>query len=319
MAILKYREREYSCRKGETILAALLRQKVDLSYGCQQGICQTCLLRSNISPPDYAQKNLTDNQRSKNCFLACQWQPEEDVTLMALESQDFVNAHVVSKSLLSQDVLKLTLEFHKPFEFHAGQFVNLKKSEQVIRSYSIASTPNHSNTVEFHIRLFNKGQFSQWAFNELALGDVLLVSEPKGNCSYSSEYTDESLLLIGTGTGVAPLLGIVTDALEHGHSGRIHLFHGSHYSEGLYLNTKLTQLSEKHENLYYSGCVSREVSAVFFNGRANDKAFSQYPDLKGWRVFVCGNPEMVKDSQKRAFLNGASCSHIFSDAFVLNE
>ncbi|MEO1879495.1 MAG: FAD-binding oxidoreductase [Methylococcales bacterium] len=319
MSILKYRDREYSCHRGETILDALLRQKVDLSYGCKQGICQACMLRSNITPPDYTQNNLTTDQRSKNCFLACQWQPEEDVCIDPVESQSFVNARVVSKSLLSQDVLRLTLEFQKPFKFHAGQFVNLKKSEQVIRSYSIASTPNHSNTVEFHIRLLTNGQFSQWAFHELEHGDVIPVSEPKGNCIYNTKGANENLLLIGTGTGLAPLLGIVTDAFEHGHSGRIHLFHGSHISEGLYLNTKLTQLSEKYENFYYSGCVSREASAVFFNGRANDKAFSQYPDLKGWRVFVCGNPEMIKDSQKRAFLNGASCAHIFSDAFLLNQ
>ena len=319
MVILKYGEREYSCHEGETILEAMLRQKVDLSYGCQQGVCQTCLLRSDISPPDYAQKNLTNNQRSKNYFLACQWKPEQDISLVPLASHDFVNGYVVSKSLLSKDVLSLTLELHNPFEFYAGQFVNLKKSEQVIRSYSIASIPNQLNTIEFHIRLFKKGQFSQWAFNELVLGDVIAVSEPKGNCIYSSESTDESLLLIGTGTGLAPLSGIVTDALEHRHSGRIHLFHGAHYSEGLYLNARLTQLSEQYENFYYTGCVSREEASVFFSGRANDKAFSQYPDLKGWRVFVCGNPEMVKVSQKQAILNGVSCGHVFSDAFIVNS
>ncbi|HIL41046.1 MAG TPA: 2Fe-2S iron-sulfur cluster binding domain-containing protein, partial [Methylococcales bacterium] len=95
MVILKYGEREYSCHEGETILEAMLRQKVDLSYGCQQGVCQTCMLRSDISPPDYAQKNLTNNQRSKNCFLACQWKPEQDISLVPLASHDFVNGYVV--------------------------------------------------------------------------------------------------------------------------------------------------------------------------------------------------------------------------------
>jgi len=115
MSILKYRDREYSCHRGETILDALLRQKVDLSYGCKQGICQACMLRSNITPPDYTQNNLTTDQRSKNCFLACQWQPEEDVCIDPVESQSYVNARVVSKSLLSQDVLRFPLEFQKPF------------------------------------------------------------------------------------------------------------------------------------------------------------------------------------------------------------
>lgn len=319
MTIIKYLECEYSCDSGETILDALLREKVDLRYGCKQGVCQACLLRSNISPPEHTQYNLTADQRSKQCFLACQWKPEEDVCINPVESQSFVNARVVSKLFLSRKVLKLTLKFDDLFTFQAGQFVNLKKSEDVIRSYSIASIPNHDNTIDFHIGLLPNGQFSQWAFHELENGDVISVSEPKGRCVYSAKGTDENLLLIGTGTGLAPLLGIVTDAFEHGHSGRIHLFHGSYNSEGLYLNSKLTELSEQYRNFSYTGCVTREESDVFIRGRANDKAFIQYPDLKGWYIYLCGNPEMVKVSQKQAILNSASCRDIFSDAFVLNQ
>ncbi len=319
MATLMLGGERYECLPGETVLEALLRQKVEVSYGCKQGICQTCLLRSDIAPPDNVQINLTTDQRSKNCFLACQWQAEEDISITPVLSHDFVKAKVVSKSLLRQDILKLTLKVQKPFKFHAGQFVNLKKSESVVRSYSIANTPNQENTVEFHIRLLANGQFSQWAFSELVAGDVIPVSEPKGSCIYSPTESTGNLLMIGTGTGLAPLSGVLADALELKHTGVIHLFHGSQYSEGLYLDTELNQLAEQYNNFLYTGCVSKGHSSGFVSGRANDRAFLEYPDLKGWKVFICGNPDMVKASQTQAFLKGASCQNIYSDAFVLSQ
>jgi NAD(P)H-flavin reductase len=50
-------------------------------------------------------------------------------------------------------------------------------------------------------------------------------------------------------------------------------------------------------------------------GRANDIALSRLPDLKGWRVFLCGHPEMVNETKRQAYLNGASLKDIYADAF----
>jgi len=127
-------------------------------------------------------------------------------------------------------------------------------------------------------------------------------------------------LLIGTGTGLAPLAGIIADALAHQHSGLIHLFHGSQYAGGLYLVEAMRQLASQHENVNYTACVSRAPAPEgFAQGRANELALETYPDLKGWRVYLCGHPDMVKITQQRAFLAGAKMRDIYADAFLIGE
>ena len=54
-------------------------------------------------------------------------------------------------------------------------------------------------------------------------------------------------------------------------------------------------------------------------GRADLVALTDWPNLKGWRVFLCGHPEMVKSAKKRAFLSGAAMQDIYADPFVLSS
>ncbi|MFI3218349.1 MAG: 2Fe-2S iron-sulfur cluster binding domain-containing protein [Methylococcales bacterium] len=69
--------KSYSCEHNETVLDALLRQKVPVPYACRQQICKSCIMRSlNAPPPIEAQKTLRDTLKSKNYFLACACIPE---------------------------------------------------------------------------------------------------------------------------------------------------------------------------------------------------------------------------------------------------
>ena len=53
-------------------------------------------------------------------------------------------------------------------------------------------------------------------------------------------------------------------------------------------------------------------------GRVHDVALTDTADLKGWRVFLCGHPDMVQQAQMRAYLAGASLADIHADAFQLS-
>ena len=57
----------------------------------------------------------------------------------------------------------------------------------------------------------------------------------------------------------------------------------------------------------------------FEQGRANEVALKKVSDLKGWRVYLCGHPDMVNDTKKQAFLKGASMQDIFSDPFLVPQ
>lgn len=78
----------------------------------------------------------------------------------------------------------------------------------------------------------------------------------------------------------------------------------------------MRQLSEQHQNFSYTPCISKgDVPEGFRQGRANSVALNEISDLKGWRVFLCGHPEMVGQMKVQAFLKGASIDDIYTDAF----
>ncbi|MFZ2725440.1 MAG: 2Fe-2S iron-sulfur cluster-binding protein [Methylococcaceae bacterium] len=306
----------------ETVLDTLLRENQPIPYSCKQGICQSCLMRCmDKTPPATAQAHLKDTLVQQNYFLSCVCVPQEDMTVALFNAQNHtISASVQHKSLLAPDIMRLVLRYDLPFDFFAGQFVNLQRADGLTRSYSIANTPHIEQRVEFHIRRLPNGQFSNWVFDECLVGDTLGLSQALGSCFYLAGFPEQPLLLIGTGSGLAPLYGIIQDALAQQHSGPIHLFHGSRHREGLYLIDELRQLAEQFANFSYTACVSGDSEAEDVQrGRVHDIAFNHLKQLKGWRVYLCGHPDMVKDSKKTAYLKGASLRDIYSDEFVVDS
>jgi NAD(P)H-flavin reductase/ferredoxin len=318
MRSIKIGESVFSCQADETVLETLLRENIQVPNGCRQGLCQACLMRSlDNAPPVLAQVGLKDTLQKQNYFLACVCRPEQNMTVALPNQQSvLIEAKVIKKKLLTPDIIHLILECQSRFNFFAGQFVNLKRADGLMRSYSIANVPQRENILEFHIRRLPNGQFSNWVHNELELGAQITISEAQGSCHYLPGRAEQPLMLIGTGSGLAPLYGIISDALNQGHLGPIHLYHGSRDANGLYFVDEISELAAKYDNFYYKPCLSGKViEPNHIQGRAHDIALSSIENLKGWRIFLCGHPEMVNQTKKMAFMKGASLSDIYSDPF----
>lgn len=322
MATLTVEEKAYACQTDETVLDTLLRENVNISHACKKGTCHSCIVRSlDVMPPEAAQAGLKNTQKKQHYFLACLCHPEQDMAIKLPDQSEFyTEATVVVNKLLNRNTLLLIVAFKDAFEFNAGQFVNLQRPDGLTRSYSIANTPQDSNTLELHIRRLPGGKFSTWLHDELKVGDSIAVSEARGHCFYLPERRGQGLLLVGTGTGLAPLAGILTDALAQGHSGPIYLFHGSREVEDLYRIDEMRALAVQYQNFHYVPCISGpHVPAGFTQGRANDVALATVTDLKGWRVFLCGNPNMVNQMKLMSFLQGAASTDIYADAFLVAQ
>lgn len=311
---------DYSCLDGETVLDALLRENVAIPYACKKGTCHSCLLQSvATAPPEAAQAGLKNTQKNHRYFLACQCYPEQDMAIKQPDQSAFyTDGQVVANDMLNRNTVLLRVAFKDAFEFNAGQFVNLQRPDGLTRSYSIANIPQQDNTLEFHIRRLPGGRFSAWLHDELNVGDTIAVSEARGHCFYLPERSSQGLVLVGTGTGLAPLAGILSDALAHGHSGPIYLFHGSRELGDLYRIEEMRELARQHENFHYIPCLSgSDVPDGFTRGRVNEVVAATLTDLKGWRVFLCGHPDMVKLTKRTAFMAGAAMQDIYADAFLL--
>ena len=320
MVQLAFQGNCYELRAGESVLECLERQGIAPASSCRSGICQTCLMRATEGVPSpVSQQGLKDTLRAQNYFLACVCKPQNDLTV-SLPDEGAVQRSIVemvSREPLNGDTFRLVLQCVKPFEFRAGQFVQLIRADGLMRVYSLANLPSSEGVLEMHIRRLPNGAMSEWLFSEAQLGESLEVVGPSGSCFYLGDDLDRPLLLAATGTGLAPLWGILNDALEQGHRGGIALYHGSYTREGLYFVEELRALAERYPQLRYVPCVDEgEAADGLVVGRTDLVALEQCPQLKGYRVYVCGHPSMVSSLKRRAFLAGASLQDIYADPFL---
>ncbi|MHB1678427.1 MAG: 2Fe-2S iron-sulfur cluster-binding protein [Sulfuriferula sp.] len=318
MPQINFNGTSYSCDAGESVLDALIRQGVSIPFSCRNGICQTCMLQStdHLSSGS-AQNGLKSTLQAQNFFLACACRPVADMTVtLPADVNKLMTATVTAIRSLNYDILCVGLTCPELVEYRPGQFINLYRDAQFSRSYSIASIPT-DDYLRLHVRRLPDGCMSNWIHDQLQLGDSLQISAPVGSCFYLPDKSEQPLLLIGTGSGLAPLMGILRDALNQHHVGPIYLYHGSRDRAGLYLVDELREIEHLYPNFYYTPCVSSGIEAPEYKaGRAVDVALAAHSDLAGWRVYLCGNPDMVKTARKKAYLAKAAMSDIYADAFV---
>lgn len=324
MPKVKYAAQQFDMRPDQSVLDCLLEHGVPVPFSCRSGVCQSCLMQAaGGMPPAAAQRGLKDTWAAQNYFLACICHPTEDLEVAlpdVAHSEVSIPATVRGLQLLNTDIMQIVLDCHSPITYRAGQFINLFRDEKLGRSYSLASVPGQDAFLHLHVRRLPQGKASGWIHDELRPGHRVEVRGPAGDCFYMPGNPEQGLLLIGTGSGLAPLYGIIRDALGQGHTGPIRLFHGSRDRSGLYLTGELRDLVKQYPNFDYVPCLSGEdVPHGHAAGRAHEVALKAVPSLKNWRLFLCGHPAMVKAAKKKAFLSGASMKNIYADAFNVSQ
>jgi NAD(P)H-flavin reductase/ferredoxin len=317
MAKVKHESRWYPLESGESVLDGLLRQGVSVPHSCRAGACQSCLMKAvGGTVPEAARVGLKDTLVAQGYFLACTCRPPEGTALEVAGAEGLrVPARISSLSLLSPDVLRVRLVTDAPLDYRAGQYVSLVRGDGLARSYSLASLPREG-ALELHVRVIPGGAMSGWLSDEARPGDTVFLQGPAGSCFYVPGRPEQPLLLAGTGTGLAPLYGIVRDALEAGHTGPIWLFHGARTPRGLYLREELRELAERHPQLHYRPGVLSGGTRDVAEGALDVLIRAECPKPVGWRAWLCGDPQLVLSLRKKLFLSGLSLKDLHADAFL---
>jgi len=315
--------RELWVSPDDNLLDALLAAGLSVASACRAGACQQCLVQATRgTPPASAQAGLKDAQRLQGYFLACQAKLSEDLTISLSGARGLdVPARIVSSEALSSDVFRVLLRPETPLEYRAGQYITLVRTDGLARSYSIANQPDaDAGCLELHVRVFSNGRMSGWLASRQALGADVAIRGPIGECFYVPGNPQQPLLLAGTGTGLAPLWGILHDALASGHSGPIELWHGARITHGLYLVRELEALATSHRHFSYRRCVLEGTADSGTEVGSLDAAvLASAPSFDGRRVFLCGDPNLVQQLKRKVFLKGASLREIHADAFVASS
>ncbi|NOX27358.1 MAG: 2Fe-2S iron-sulfur cluster binding domain-containing protein [Gammaproteobacteria bacterium] len=319
---LAYDGNSYPIEEEVSVLDTLLNQGIDIPHSCKSGVCQSCLVEVVVGEPTEAsQVGLKATFKARNYALSCCLFAKEDLGIRPLNSEDAeVTASIIKVEALNHNVLRLCLKPEEEFDTIPGQYINLITPDNIVRSYSIANIPGVDGYIELHIRVIPNGRLGSWLLNEAKPWGSVKLRGPAGECFYVSDKEggdDFPMVLAGTSTGLAPLYGIIKDALAHGHIGEIALFHGALQPEDLYLVDELYDLSQQQSNFSYTPCVLNGSEGDFYIcGDVQQLVVEHIAKLKEARLYLCGAPDLVNAMKKKAFLSGVASKHIYYDAFL---
>ncbi len=310
MPVVRYGDLVTEVAEGESALDALLRAGAPVRHSCRAGSCGSCMLRVvDGEPTGASQRGLKDAWKAQGYFLPCVCQPAGDLTVTDIGADAQVTARITALDPLGADVVRVRLACDAPIDYRAGQYISLIREDGLARSYSLASLPDDPE-LELHVRCLPNGRMSEWLRREARAGQAVRVQGPLGDCFYVAGQPDQPLVLAATGTGLAPLYGIVRDAVRHAHVGPIHVFHGAVRAEGLYLQDELRALAAAHANVSYV------PTWLERDGPLDVVVLGRVATLAGVRAYLCGDPALVQLLRKKLFLKGVAMRDIHADAFL---
>lgn len=251
--------------------------------------------------------------------------PKDAAAVVPPEDAKLLNATLAVRTDLTPElaIVRVAPDAGVP-DFKPGQYATLgvlpdPESEQakkkglaklVLRPYSISSSPLEKESLEFYLALVPQGQFTPriWDLRE---GERLYMAPKcKGKFVLDEVPPDRDLVMIATGTGLAPFVSMYKTYRDTGRWRRFVLVHGARYCPDLGFRAELEELAERDPSLIYIPTCSREPTPT---GRAEDwyglrgrvnVAIEQnaFRELAGvdlspdtCHVFLCGNPAMIDE------------------------
>lgn len=177
------------------------------------------------------------------------------------------------------------------------------------RAYSIASPPSNQKYLEFYIIKVDQGKFTTRLWR-LDAGDQIWLS-PKIHGHFTLDHVPPTadLLMIATGTGIAPYMSMLREYQGRERWHRVGLIHGVRFAVDLAYREELQSLAESSDDFAYVPTVTREPRASKWSGLRgriqtlvnNSSLLEHHTGIKlipmSCHVMLCGNPAMIEETQ----------------------
>src|SRR5215469_2065727 len=223
------------------------------------------------------------------------------------------------------------------FRFLSGQFTMMGlevDGRPLLRAYSMASA-NHEENLEFFSIKVQDGPLTS-RLQRIKEGDIVLVGrKATGTLITDNLLPGKRLLLLSTGTGLAPFASIIKDPDVYDKFETIVLVHGCRqvselaYGEELVAKLRSDELFGQlaSEKLVYYPTVTREpfrnrgrITDLITSGQLFNDIGQGALDIATDRIMMCGSPAMLEELKQmfeaRAFLEG---SHGEPGHFVIEK
>lgn len=298
--------------EGETVLQAAFRQGITLMHGCKEGQCSACksvLLDGDAEHEDFSTFALSETEQEEGKVLLCRLFAYSDLEVELLNyDEEVLSNWIPAKKIagkvseikdLTHDILQLEVALDEAMEFCAGQFADVTvPGTGVTRSYSMANPPSEQNTLTFIIKIYPDGKFSGLLSNQLSVGDPIEIEGPFGT-SFRNQKHEGPMILVGGGSGMAPLWSILNDVANNGADKPVRLYYGARAKKDLFYLDEIAAIAEKLNDFEFIPALSEMDPGDDWDGATgfiHEIVERNYADTGrdgSLEAYACGPPPMV--------------------------
>lgn len=212
------------------------------------------------------------------------------------------------------------------FSYVQGQYLTFKKvlnGEELRRSYSLCSSPHTDNELRVAVKRVENGRFSNFANDQLQVGDLLESMKPMGNFYPSLDSNNtKHYVMIAAGSGITPIYGIIKSILALEKNSKVHLFYGNRSAKDVIFKDELDALAASNDQLSIHYIYSRQsVADPLFEGHISASKLDGFthhiPGLfRADSYFVCGPEKMIFEIKDHLEGLGINASKIHFELFT---
>jgi len=323
----------FSATPEMSVLEAALQAGLNLPHSCKGGNCGACrtrLLQGEIRYPNGPPLGLSDAEAKEGFILLCQARACTDLIIENIEVTTPDEAlikrlpgRIERMERLSHDVMAvyLRLPAAEPFHFEPGQYIDIMLSGGRRRSFSIASPPHDSRLLELHVRRVNGGELTERLFGEDGGRALLSIEGPLGRFVYRGE-SSAPMLLVGGGTGFAPLKSILRHIIDNRLPRDMLLYWGVRTEADLYAQQEIEDFVRRanarlgEPTLRYQAVLSD--GGPGWTGRrgwVHEAVLEDGVELAARDIYASGPPAMIEAVRREFALRGADPARLYFDSF----
>ncbi len=282
--------------EDQTILRAAAEQGIMLMHGCKEGQCASCksfiLDGDDVELDQYSTFALPEFEKDEGYTLLCRAHAYEDLTIELLNyDEEMIHSglpiqhavvEVESNENVTHDMRHLVVRLVEPttLRFFPGQYVDFTiPGTDWTRSFSMANTSSmESGRLEFVIKVYPDGVFSEFLDTEVSVGDRLEIDGPFGMFTLR-DAPDKPLVFLGGGAGMAPVLCLLRAMAERGIDRPATYYYGARRRRDLCFEKELAALSDSCRVPVRAGAVrARGRRGLGRRGRADHRRGAQAGD-----------------------------------------
>lgn len=312
----------------ETLLQAALREGMNFPHSCRVGGCATCkckLAEGKVKELTETSYILSDEDLDQGYILACQSVPQTDirveVDMTAQAAVRTITGRIIGQERLTHDITRLRVQLEESLLYKSGQYANISIDAvgEMSRSYSFAAPSMPEAQVSFFVRQVPGGHFSG-AVNERDLsGQSVRLEGPMGD--FWLRPGTEPMLLIAGGSGLAPIIALLQEAIAEGVSRPATLLFGAREERDLYALDEIKKIQQNWRGDFRFVPVLSEAATDSTWAGARGFVTEKIEEvlLDGTHAYLCGPPVMIDAATVILKRAGVADKHTHADRFTTQQ